>query len=127
MRAKVLRVAKGTYALDTIYLTTSGGTIGQDCHGVSDSLYVGVGPVGKDYLYLTSPSDLQTPPVPGDSRYRFYSGYSVYPVSPSGTITIGPERDIMDYRADDPPRTITIEEAFREIAALSSPSATPTR
>jgi hypothetical protein len=121
IRARVKHVAKGSYTLPEIHFAVVGGTVGQDCYYVSNSLYVGGGGVpGTDYLYLTTVySYIETLPVPDDTRYRYYSGYFVYPISPSGTITIGPERDIMGNKKDDPARTISIDEALREIAALT--------
>lgn len=130
IRARVKRVVKGRYTLPDIYLAVVGGTVGQDCYSVSNSLYFGDGGAsGADYLYFTSPDEYpKTPPVPGDRRYRYFGGYSAYPISPGGTITIGPERDIMGNKKDDPPRTITLDEAVREIAAiLGTPTPTPTR
>lgn len=66
--------------------------------------------------------------MPVDGRYRYYRADYSYTVKPDGTLTIGPEYDIVGGRADDPPRTLTVDEALREIAALLAvPSATPTR
>ena len=131
LHARVQRVIKGSYTLPDIYFASVGGTVGQDCYSVSDSLYVGNsdGTPSGDYLCLTAVDDyLKALPIPGDARYRYFSsGYS-YPISTAGTITIGPERDIMGNKYDDPPRTITLDEALREIAALlAAPSMTPTR
>jgi hypothetical protein len=131
LRARVQRVVKGRYTLPDIYFASVGGTVGQDCYSVSNSLYVGnsSGTPSGDYLYLTSASNyLNVLPIPGDERYRYFSSGFSYPISVDGTVTIGPERDIMGYKYDDPARTITIHEVLQEIAALLiSPSATPTR
>jgi hypothetical protein len=129
IRVEVERVAKGTYALPDIYLAAPGGRIGDDC-----ASYSGSGPrpsfrFGERYLYFVSPFDYTLPnPVPAESKYRFFTPRYSYTVKPDGTLTIGPEYDIMGHRVDDPPRTLTVDEALREIAALlATPAATPTR
>ena len=100
IRAKVKQVAKGSYTLPDIYFAAEGGTVGQDCYTVSNSRYSsGGGVLGTDYLYFATVNRyLEALPVAGDTRYRYYSGYYAYPISPSGTITIGTEHDIMGYR-----------------------------
>jgi hypothetical protein len=129
VRVEVDRVATGAYSLPDLYFAAPGGRIGQDCAAYSGS---GAWPTfrfGERFLYFVSEdAGLAVSPVPGDSRYRYYSADYSYAVTPDGTLTIGPEYDIMGGRADDPPRTLTLDEAQREIAALlATPSATPTR
>ena len=69
-----------------------------------------------------------TTPVPSEERYRYYNALASYAIRPDGTLTIGPEYDIRSNRVDYPPRTLTVDEALREIAALlAAPGATPTR
>jgi hypothetical protein len=110
------------------YFAHLGGEVGQNCAYISNSLYLGGGPGSSRSLCLAKLAEYrEASPVAGDPRYRFYSIARSYAVSPEGTITIGPERDIMGYKKDDPPRTITVEEALREIAVLDGRSgATPT-
>jgi hypothetical protein len=128
-RAEVVKVAKGRYDLPAIYVAHFGGRIGRDCVDSSDSLYLGGGPAGTQYLWLLSLATYpEARPVADDPRYRFYSLTRSYPVSPSNTITIGPEHDIMGNWRDNPPRTLMVDEVLREIAALlATPAATPTR
>jgi hypothetical protein len=129
VRVQVERVAKGDYGLADIYLAAPGGRIGADCASYSGS---GARPrfvFGERTLYFLAPFDATLPgPVVSDSRYRYVRPDFSYTVKPEGTITIGPESDIMGHRADDPPRTLTVDETLREIAAiLAAPSTTPTR
>lgn len=129
IRVQVERIAKGDYALPDLYFAEPGGRIGQDCASYSGS---GRWPsffFGGRYLYFAAASSLlTTPPVPGDDRYHFHNATASYGIAPNGTLTIGPERDIMGNTADDPPRTLTVDEVFREIATiLGITPATPTR
>ncbi|MFN8514086.1 MAG: hypothetical protein U0232_33380 [Thermomicrobiales bacterium] len=125
--AEVVRVAKGAYNLPQIYFANFGGVIDQDCAYGGESLYLGGGPAGTRFLYLASVATYpEATPLADDPRYRYYSVTRRYPVSPDGLITIGPERDIMGNKKDDPPRTLTVDEVFSEIAALLGSPATPT-
>lgn len=126
-RAKVITVAKGDYDLPELYVAHYGGQIGQDCMWQSNSLYQPIGPIGTQFLYLLYPYErAEIYPAENDRRYRFYEVSRIYPVSPDGLITIGPESDIMRNRKDDPPRTLTVDEVLAEIAALTATPATPT-
>ncbi len=129
VRVAVERVAKGAYGLPDIYFAVPGGRIGQECAGYNGSGALPEFNFAGRYLYFVSQSSFPgTPPVPGDDRYRDYRADFSYTVLPDNTITLGPARDIMGNRADDPPRTLTVDEALREIAALTGlPAATPTR
>jgi hypothetical protein len=103
--------------------------VGQDYAYLSDSLYLGGGPAGSRSLCLANLADYpQALPVADDPRYRFYSLSRRYSVSPEGALTSGPERDIMGYTKNDPPRTISVDEALRKIGKwLWLPTPTPTR
>ena len=126
-RARVVTVAKGRYDLPNLYVAHRGGRIGQDCFGWSNSLSNPIGPVGTQFLFLLHQYERNDGiPFAGDRRYRFYELSRIYPVSPDGLITIGPESDIMRNRKDDPPRTLTVAEALAETAALIGNAATPT-
>lgn len=126
-RAKIVTVAKGKYDLPDLYLAHYGGTIGQGCVYLSNSVLLGGGPGGTQALYLADLYNRGTiAPLESDRRYRFYGLSRAYAASPDGLITIGPESDIMRNRKDDPPRTLTIKEVLTEIAALLATPATPT-
>ena len=126
-RARVVTVAKGEYTLPEIYLAHDGGKVGSDCYFTSNSLSLPNGPIGTRFLYLIAPYSLMSvTPVVNDPRYQFYRASRIYPVSPDGTITIGPESDIMGNRHDDPPRILTVSAVITEIATLNTMPATPT-
>lgn len=125
-RAEVVRVAKGAYDLPQIYFANFGGVVGQDCAYGGESLYRGGGVAWTKFLYLASLATYaEATPRADDPRYRYYSVSRRYPVSPDGLITIGPERDIMGKKRDDPPRTLLVDDVFSEIAALLASPATP--
>lgn len=129
VRVGVEQIAKGSYALPEPYLAEPGGTIGLDCAYYGG----GSGPrprqpsVGQRALYLLAPAaDLAAiAAVPGDDRYHYHTVSQSYDVAQGSTITIGPEADIMGHRYDDPPRTLPVADALREIAAILATPATP--
>jgi hypothetical protein len=126
-RTDVVAVAKGSYDFPQLYMARFGRRIGQDCVSASNSLFMGGGPVGTRFLYLLESARYpEAMPVPDDPRYRFYAVSRSYPVSPDGTITIGPEHDIMGHHYDNPPRTLPVGDVLTEIATLAAAPATPT-
>ena len=129
VRVEVERVAKGRYALPDIYLAALGGRIGADCASISGSGPRPAFRFGERYVYFLDPFTGALPdPVASDRQYRYYRPNYSYTVQPNGTLTIGPEYGVMGPPVDDPPRTLTVDEALREIAALlNGPAATPTR
>ncbi len=129
VRVEIDRVVVGSYTLPSIYLAAPGGKIGQDCASYTGS---GAWPSflygGRFLYYLQEAQSLTVAPAPDDNRYRYFTASYSYTVKPDDTLTISPEYDIMGGHVDDPPRTITVDEAAREIVTLrATPAATPTR
>jgi len=128
VRVAIERVAKGAYPLPDIYFAVPGGRVGQDCESYAGSgAWAEFWTGGRFFYFVNRATYDNLRPVPGDSRYSYFTATNSYSVTPNGLVTIGPEYDIMGNHVDDPPRTLTVAQTLDEIAALLAAPATPTR